>query len=205
MNKIFLILTAVIGLLVLVALGVMVLSKSKKAPEVASTQAPTPTSTSLISSIKDALAHSVSLSCSFTTPEGVKTVASIKNGMIRSDFTGNTAQKSGSVIMRDKKIYFWNGTTGMIMSVPEVTPSPSVNPTGSTTSQGQDVMENLEQYKAYCHPATVADSLFVIPTNVKFQDTSSMMKGVSTGTMMPATTGVPTQYQQMMRQLTPTQ
>lgn len=152
---------------------------------------PSPTSATIVTSIKDALAKSQSLQCTYTDANGVSTVVYIKSGAIRTDYTGKTAQESGSVIMKDNKMYSWNGKQGMMMTF-DISKLESVTPGAQKVTPGQkdpnEVVGNLEQYKESCTPANVADSVFVPPTDIKFTDFSSMMKQ-GTQTNPSGTTG----------------
>lgn len=177
MNKTLLIIIAFI--VVALVVGMVAVKTSKKsAPVVAPTETVRPTESSIISSIKDALSRGVSLECKFTTEAGVKTQAFIKNGMIRSSVTGKTAQESGDVIIKDKKIYFWNASSAIMMAVPDISVTPVKGSATNPSTQQENVMNSLEQYKKDCHAAAVADSVFDLPKGVKFQDFSSMMKNL---------------------------
>lgn len=85
------------------------------------------------------------------------------------------------MIMKDNKMYFWNGKEGMMM---EFDPSAMMGEAPAKNVPGQqkpeDVVAALEQYKQYCKSATVSDSLFTPPADVKFTDVSAMMKGAQT-------------------------
>lgn len=143
------------------------------------TQIPTSAPTqnpSAFDSIKDALARSLSLECKFTDDAGRVTASFIKNGAIRSDITSSKASESGSVIIKDKKMYFWNKTSAITMEIPDVTVTP-----GATGNQAQDTLNSLEKYKQYCRAANVSDAIFTPPADVKFQDLSSMLKRVPSG------------------------
>jgi hypothetical protein len=147
------------------------------------------------SSIKEALSKSLSLSCSFTDENGRKTQVYIKNGAVRSDITTGDPKESGSSIIKDKKIYFWNDSMAMVMTMPEITPGP-VRPGKEDTmnhqqsGNPQDMLNAIEKYKDSCKPAVVADSLFTPPSDRKFVDYSSMMppQGMN-GKMQPPANG----------------
>ncbi len=156
----------------------------------------------VFTSIQDALSKSVSLKCDFTDESGRKTVAYVKNGAVRADIASPNANESGSVIVKDKKIYFWNAQGGFMMEVPETTPEEGA--AKPETMQGQDIVGSLEQYKDSCNAAIVSDSLFTPPSDVDFQDFSKMMERT-----MPTGTGSgsknqPTidskQYEDLMKQ-----
>ncbi len=164
-----LIIAAVI-IVILAGLGYFYFGKSASLPGTKST---------VFTSVQDALSKSLSLKCEYTdTTNGTKTTAYIKNGAVRADTTSANANESGSVIMKDKKMYFWNAQGGFMMEVPDVTPEPGTpTPKGN---QAEDIMKDLEKYKESCKPAVVADSLFTPPSDVTFTDFSKMMQ-VPTG------------------------
>ncbi|HSX40001.1 MAG TPA: hypothetical protein VLF68_00100 [Candidatus Saccharimonadales bacterium] len=196
MSKI--IIVAVVVLLVLGG-GYMFLKNSKSAPASSTTATSTSgNSGGVFGSIKDALSKSVSLQCDFTDETGRKTVSYIKNGAIRADVTGQTAQENGSVIMKDNKMWVWNGQTGFMMDLSSADKGNAGQ--NQAVSQQEEVMNSLEKYKSSCKPAVVADSLFATPSNVKFQDMSQMMKGVPTGMPSGMPSGTSQQQQQQMQQ-----
>ncbi len=134
------------------------------------------TTGSVFSSIKDALSKSLSLECSFTDTEGRQTKSYVKNGAVRADITAPKVEDSGSVIVKDKKIYFWNSKGGFMMEVPETTPGAG-QPSGTgSQAQAGNVLDTMEKYKSSCKPGVVADNLFIPPTTVQFQDFSKMMQ-----------------------------
>ncbi len=121
-------------------------------------------------SIKDALAKSLSLKCEFSDEGGRKTTAYLKAGAVRADTVGKTAEETGSVIVKDKKMYFWNGKEGMMIELKDEEGSDGT----ASGLQGGNVLQDLEKYKNSCTAAVVADSLFVPPTDVKFGDFSQL-------------------------------
>ena len=178
MNKKIIIAAIIVILILFVSAGLYLSTKSKpiaQTPE-ASSQTAQPKQ-SVFGSIADALSKSLSLSCDFSDEQGRHIVSNIKNGAVRADITAQTAQESGSMIMKDKKIYFWNAQKqGFMMTLPDVTGAPV--PTGSENkgqATQQDMMNTMEKYKQYCKPAVVADSVFTPPSDVTFTDYSKMM------------------------------
>lgn len=134
--------------------------------------------TNVVTSIKDALSKSASMECTYTDEEGRQSKSYIKNGAIRSDYTGVNEEESGSMIVTDKKMYMWNGKEGYMMDIPEVTQSPDQPDasTGDGLSQKEEVLEDLEKYKESCKAAVVSDRLFTPPSDVVFQDYSQYMQ-----------------------------
>jgi len=144
----------------------------------------------VITSIKDSLSKSVSLECNYTDEQGRTSKSSIKNGEIRSDYTGKTTQESGSIIVTGKKMYMWTpDKQGFMLDIPQVTETPAAGngATGQGLSQKDNLMSDLEKYKQDCKAAVVSESLFTPPADVKFTDYSQMMQQVPTGYMMPKT------------------
>lgn len=130
----------------------------------------------VFTSIKDALSKSVSLECSYDTG-GSKVTSYIKNGAVRTNIAAANAQESGSIIIKDKKMYFWNGKTGFMMELPDINDLEKIasNAADKNASTGKDMIDNLEKYKDSCKPGVVPDDLFVPPSDVKFTDFSKMM------------------------------
>lgn len=178
---------AIVVVLLLLGVGVYyVLGRSMTAPATQTTvqTTATPTPASMFTSIQDALAKSLSLQCTYEE-DGKTTIAYIKAGAVRADSTGGTPAENGSVIVKDDTMYFWNGKQGMMvkfdreaMQKQAESMKPSTTPGKALPSQAPqaNVMQNLEKYKDACKPATVADTLFTPPTDVKFVDQTKMME-----------------------------
>lgn len=171
---------AVVVVLLLLAAGYFLMNKSGSngGSLVAGTQ--TQPGKLSFTSIQDALSRSLSLECTFTDDNGRQTKTYMKAGAVRTDFTGSKAEESGSMILKDKKMYSWNDTTkqGFMMQVPDLKITPTQN---SKTGAGKgtnpaDALAMIEKYKSSCKPGTVADSLFTPPAEIKFTDYSNMMK-----------------------------
>lgn len=157
----------------------------------------------IFSSIQEALSKSLSLQCNFTDEDGRTTNAYIKAGAIRADIGGKSPEESGSMIMKDKKIYFWNPTTkqGFMTTITDEqlkdVQNQMTQPNGAkepSNNQGQNMMSMIEKFKDHCKAATVSDTLFVIPTDVKFQDMSALINNA-----MKKVTGVPSINPQIMQ------
>jgi len=105
--------------------------------------------------------------------------------------------------MKDGKMHAWDTSKkeGVTMAFDISDVNKNVPQAGQIPGQNPgDFMKELEQYKKYCHSATVADSLFVIPTDIKFTDLTSMMKDAQK--MMPSGAAVnPSTAAQMQEQM----
>lgn len=166
---------AAILILLLAGGGYLFLNKSSSKPAASTTDTSKKEGGSVFSSIKDALSKSLSLQCEYSDESGRKTMVYIKGGAIRSNVSGKTAQESGSSIVKDGKLYFWNSKEGIMMAFnmqdlgKEITP---VQSGGNPQSSVQD----LEKYKENCKPAAVDSSLFSPPSDVKFTDFSKTIQ-----------------------------
>lgn len=173
------IILAGVALIILLLLGVggfMVLNKDKSATSDDSSNT-SEDNENVITSIRDALSKSMTLECNYDDSEsGTKVQAYIKNGAVRTNITAKDPKSSGSTIIKDKKMYFWNQDGGFMMEIPEISITPTEDDSSSQNSNPEDVIEGIERYKDSCKPAVVSDSLFTPPTDVKFQDFSQMMK-----------------------------
>lgn len=201
----FIIPLLLISLIIILGAGAYMIMAKKDAQQKAQTQgvvaqnAPSPTSGTVISSIKEALAGSQSLQCDFTDDAGRKIVSYVKSGMIRSDITASDPKESTSMIMKENTMYFWNGSQGTKMSfdlsqIEKITP-PS-RAASDSEQKPEDFVATMEKYKESCRPATVSDAHFTAPSDVKFTDLSSLMQGAK-----PNTSGVPAMTEEQMKAL----
>jgi hypothetical protein len=195
MNKNVKIAILVAVVLLFAAAGFFFLNKSKSpASSTANNSAGTePTASengSVISSIKDALAGSDSFSCTYTDEEGRQTKSFIKNGMVRSDITSTNPDESGSIIVKNNTMYFWNTQkTGFKMTFTEEQEKMAADAAAdASNTQQKELMENLEKYKESCKKENVSDSQFTEPAGVTFTDMSKMINPGSGG----GATGFPT-------------
>ena len=164
------------------------------------------TSSNPFSSIKDALNKSLSLQCSFTDEEGRQTTVYMKAGAVRmNSIAKNPNEENGqsSVIMKNNMLYMWDimKKQGFVMKMEnEKKPTgTAVQPTGEEKSseKSENILATIEKYKNSCKPAVVDSSLFDQPSDVKFVDFSTMMKGPSSNGQSPVNQQ---QIQQMMQQ-----
>lgn len=179
-KRTLIIIIAVILLLLALGGGYFLLKGNKVSnPNEAQVAGVTPSPASeenVFTSIKDALSKSISLECSYDTG-GNKVNSYIKNGAVRTNIVSNNAQESGSIIIKDKKMYFWNGKTGFTMELPDINDLEKIasNAANKNATSGKDMINDLEKYKDQCKPGVVSDDLFVPPADVKFTDFSQIM------------------------------
>jgi len=139
----------------------------------------------VVASVKKALVKSVGLTCEYTDAQGAQAKTSVKNGAIRSDRIAKNASESGSVIVKEKKVYFWNTSTkqGFMMVMPEEGQT-AQNAPPQALLQIENVVSGVQDYKDTCKPSMPGDDLFVPPTDVTFTDYSKMMPAPSGGQEM---------------------
>jgi len=140
----------------------------------------------VFTSIKDALSKSLSLKCVYKNEEGVETTTYIKGGAVRVMMTSAAAgdEQPDNIIMKDKMMYMWNNTTktGFSLKLEEpkdLTPFPTVKQDGNAVKkedQQESVLAEIEKYKDACKAEVVSDSMFSVPTDVKFQDMSALQE-----------------------------
>ena len=168
------IIIAIVAVVLLLAGGFIVMKNNQKIasnPSAGSLAQPdTSKGESVITSIKDALSKSMTLTCEFTDERGRGTKSYVKNGAVRADITSPNANEAGSFIIKDKKMYFWNDKQAMMMEIPA-----EANTQTKQGGQEQELMNSMEEYKDHCKPGVVADSLFTPPADIKFTDFSKMM------------------------------
>lgn len=151
----------IVGILLLLLIGVVVYSKQKnnKTPENVTT------TNNVFTSIKDALSKNITLVCDFKDDSGVSTKSYIKNGAIR-------ISSEGEIIMKDKKMYMWDLKTkqGFVYDVPDQDIS------STEANQSENYLNMIDKYKDSCKMATVEDSFFIPPSDIKYQDMSKLLE-----------------------------
>ncbi len=182
MSKQLNLILAAIGLIIIVAAGIFVLSKkSTKAPQQAATtiQA-SPQESQNRGSLKSLLAKGKDLSCAFTSNQGkTKGMVFISGKKMVGDFTtteSDNKQVESHMIQDDQYSYFWSsaavqGTKIKISTIEQVTPSPTAS--SQTQNQGVDINQDVDYQ---CSDWTVDNSKFVPPSNVTFMDVSALMQ-----------------------------
>ncbi|MCL4364575.1 hypothetical protein M1328_05055 [Patescibacteria group bacterium] len=179
-------LTVVIILVLLGVGGYFYLKSKGMVPKAPIAMTGTSSAGSVFTSIKDALSKSLSLKCTYKDEKGVETTTYLKNGAIRVVMTNTETNQPNNVIMKDKKMYMWDDATkaGFVYAVttPEnVSPVPTeaisgtAQPEKSTGDQQQEsLLTQINKFKNACKPDVIADSMFAVPTDVKFQDMNAL-------------------------------
>lgn len=121
--------------------------------------------------VEKILSTQSNLACNFTDDSGRQITAFIKNGLLRANIKGKTIIDTGSVILKDKKIYFWNNVLALMINEPT-----EISSQDEISQIEEEVIGTIEKYKQYCKPQVVNDSVFNLPADKKFTDYSSMLK-----------------------------
>lgn len=131
----------------------------------------------VVTSIKDAINQKLTLTCEFTDQTGATTKSYIKNGAVRVSSVGSNDQTS-EIVIKDKKMYMWDDKKkeGFVYTIPDETENSQAKSTGQDVVSVDSYLNMIDKYKDSCKVSTVDDSLFAIPTNVKFQDMSKLLE-----------------------------
>jgi len=133
----------------------------------------------IFASVKDALSKKMTLVCEFKDEKNVSVKSYIKNGAVRVTSTGGTTEnQSGDIIIKDKKMYMWDVKTkqGFVYDIPDSDTNNIGTSSGNEASLSENYLNMIDKYKDSCEIATVEDSYFTPPTDVKFQDMSKLLE-----------------------------
>lgn len=129
--------------------------------------------TTVLDSIRDAVARSVGFKCEYLTDE-TKTSVWVKGQSIYSE-TEVKGNKNFSILKEDK-VWVWTGkdTNGIYMDLSAVEDTQTQD-TGNYKNT-EETIEELEKFKQNCWPTDIADSLFNPPADIQFQDLGALMQ-----------------------------
>ncbi len=185
----------VVVVLLLLGVGGYVFMNSQKAKPVTmekKTSGSTQQEGNVFTSIRDALAKSLSLKCEYPNPDGKggKVTSYIKNGAVRVMNMGMNTEGYGHAIMKDSKMWIWSEgkNEGMMLTLNK--PEAEKAAAEKKEDQSEQVLEEMEKYKNSCKTEVVADSLFTPPANVRFADLEGMMKKAGSDMMKQIPTGM---------------
>lgn len=150
------------------------------------------TGKNVFTSIKDAMTKSISLKCVYEDEKGIETTTYIKGSAVRVMMTNiQDSEQPNNILMKDKIMYMWSDTTKTGFSYKteepkDITPLPTVKDKVEREETGDDqsesVLAQIEKYKDACKVETIVDSMFAVPTDVKFQDMSALQEKMMKGT-----------------------
>ncbi len=169
---------SVLGILLFLGIGGYFFMNSKGALP----KTPLNTGTAnVFNSIQDALSKSLSLKCVYKDEKGVQTTTYIKGRAVRVNMEGiKDNEQPSSIILKDKKMYMWNDVskTGFTYTITEPVVTPGTDKIPAADNKDASVLAEIEKYKDSCKTEVVADSFFVPPADVKFQDMSAFTEGL---------------------------
>ncbi len=134
-----------------------------------------------VENLQASLTGSGSMKCEYTDETGQQVVTYIKDGKIRSDYSGG--EGNGSVIVQKEGMWSWENETkqGMYMAfsdVDEIADSQDADFDNSSVENKKEIEEQVEKYKDSCKNERISDDLFNPPTDVTFQNMSDFMNAV---------------------------
>lgn len=135
----------------------------------------------VFTSVKDALSKKMTLVCEFKNDTGASTKSYIKNGAVRVSTTNEiSTNQSDDIIIKDKKMYMWDLKTkqGFVYDIPDESTNNQADATGSDVIKSDAYFKMIDKYKDSCKVATVEDSYFVPPTDVKFQEMNKLLEDI---------------------------
>ena len=132
---------------------------------------------SVFTSIKNALNQKLTLTCEFTDEYGNATKSYIKGGVVRVSMTGDDKQ-AGEIIINNKKMYMWDDKKkeGFVYTIPDEPEDSQTGVTSQDIVSSEVYLDTIEKYKDSCKVATLDDSFFTPPSDVKFQDMSKFLE-----------------------------
>lgn len=147
-----------IALILIVVIAAFFVFKGKGSKGTGSTQGG-----GVFGSIQDAITKSLSLKCEYKTGDNT-TIAYVKGTSVRIE--GNFDGKNNSAaIMKDNKLWTWDTATKQGVVFPLDTGKAE---DANATSKG--IISGLENEKQFCKVSIFSDTIFDVPTDVKFQD-----------------------------------
>ncbi len=136
------------------------------------------------SSLKDAFGLGKSMKCTYTAPGGAVTTIFVKDKKVRIEGAQfSTATDMGGGMINDGEwIYIWNNTEkeGMKYQISALKTIAENQENGEEFTLkdwadfGKWVTENEKRYDMKCDGTVLADSQFVPPSDIKFQDLTEM-------------------------------
>ena len=164
----------IVAVVLLVIVGGISYSRFKNSGNVSVTE-----SKSIFTSVKDALTKNVTLACEFNESESIFK-SYIKNGAVRISTSGDNSTQAGEMIMKDNRMYVWDNKTkeGFVYDIPKDIDGDAqdIGMGSQQVVSSESYLDMIDKYKDSCKVATLDDSFFTPPTDVKFQDMSKFLE-----------------------------
>lgn len=140
-----------------------------------------------MSSIGDAIKNAVSLKCMYTDENGKSMTTYIKGTQVRMMGYTMAPGQTGNALMKDGKMYMWDDVKkqGSVIELnmedvageaENAAKTAEAKPTSAGAVNWNDTLAGLEKIKDSCKPETIADSMFVVPTDVTFTDFAAQLE-----------------------------
>ncbi len=135
-----------------------------------------------ISSIKDAMSKGQTLECEYSDAQNQKFISYVKGDKVRSIIQNPSSPSTPSnFLLNGTTMYMWPSggpNQGFSITIDEETTKKAQEQTQGAgdvdKATNTDLVGQLETYKNSCKQSSVDDSWFEKPSNVKFQDFSSI-------------------------------
>jgi len=130
----------------------------------------------IIDSIKNALVGSGALECRYGFNKGGESITYLKGNDVRVLFKGDDQNQPGNLLMKGDKMYIWSEKTkqGMMMTIDKDKINQFQGNANYTYKGRDEIIAELEKEKNLCQQTNVPDSMFLVPTDVKFTDLSQI-------------------------------
>lgn len=154
--------------------------KTAPADQAGQTGSGQPENNGVIGSIKEAMAGMQPIECTYNDEQGNQVTAMVKGENIKvSGYAAGETGAKGNALIKGNTMYIWEegAKEGMMMSFDREAAEKA-----ETGNKKEETIEDLEKYKDSCRRGSFSDSVFEVPTEVKFTDfaQSLMMPGNTT-------------------------
>jgi PBP1b-binding outer membrane lipoprotein LpoB len=159
--------------IILIVMLTLVLSGCQKKPE---NNTSGEVKKNVFTSIRDAVTRQLTLKCEYADEDGQVTTTYIKGQMVRMVGAGTDKVKVEG-LMREGKFYLWNNENkqGMVLEMAKLTESGSAKMGEKQINSIDDVIGVLEEKKDKCSVTSEGASMFEVPADVKFTNTSGLL------------------------------
>lgn len=176
---------SIIVIVLAIALGLFLLKNQKgQIPQVSQTEKNkvNQTSKNIVQGIKDLITSNVSIKCVYEMANGSKVTSYLKGkDKIKSIIESNNGKSEAIII--NGKMYSWDDKTkqGIVMSIDNLPQGQKNEKT--TVEDPEKYIDELEKMKAVCQKENFPESIFQLPTDVKFQNMDKIQEMMQGGNL----------------------
>lgn len=125
----------------------------------------------------NAFEGSGSVKCTYQE-ETTNVTAYIKKGMVKIESTGEGETQYGNVIIKNDTLWTWetDGTNGFTME--NISSYRDSEAAGQYGINPDEVRKQITESNTVCNEENIPDGTFDVPSNINFQNFSSMMEGM---------------------------